>query len=58
MIRALLEDRFKLAVHRETKEMPVLALIERYLAFIREKRGSGSPLRGERGDNLTFTITP
>src|SRR5262249_18068574 len=27
MIRAILEDRFKLVVHRETKDMPVYALV-------------------------------
>jgi uncharacterized protein (TIGR03435 family) len=27
MLRALLEDRFKLAVHRETKQLPVFALV-------------------------------
>jgi uncharacterized protein (TIGR03435 family) len=27
MVRALLEDRFQLKVHRETKEMPVYALV-------------------------------
>ena len=27
MLQALLADRFKLAVHRETKELPIYALV-------------------------------
>jgi hypothetical protein len=45
MLRTLLADRFKLAVHRETKEMPMYALV-----MARRDGGLGPRLRPTAGD--------
>jgi uncharacterized protein (TIGR03435 family) len=58
MVQALLEDRFKLAYHRETKEMPVLALVGKVPAAFREsKEGETAVVYGERG-KATFRHFP
>jgi uncharacterized protein (TIGR03435 family) len=50
MIQALLEDRFKLKYHRETKEMPVLALVGRPPAAFHESKDEESTFgRDDRG---------
>src|SRR5580693_5219658 len=50
MVQALLEDRFKLALHRETKDMPVLALVGKLPpAFQESKEGEPTTVPGERG---------
>ena len=46
MIQALLEDRFKLALHRETQEMSVYALVVGKKALLRESK---------EGEQTTFT---
>jgi uncharacterized protein (TIGR03435 family) len=58
MIQALLEDRFKLTYHRETKDMPVLALVGKLPAAFREsKDGTPTSVPGDRG-KLTFRHWP
>jgi len=54
MLQALLEERFKLAFHRETKEMSVLALVGKLpSAFQESKEGQTAFLPGEHG-RMTF----
>jgi uncharacterized protein (TIGR03435 family) len=48
MVQALLEDRFKLTMHRETKEMPVYALVV----------GKTPPKLKESKEGATTTFTP
>lgn len=58
MIQALLEDRFKLELHRENKEMPVLALVGKLPPAFREsKEGTPILVPGERGKQ-TFQHWP
>jgi uncharacterized protein (TIGR03435 family) len=58
MVQALLEDRFKLALHRETKDMPVLALVGKLPpAFQESKEGEPASVPGERG-KFTFKHWP
>jgi uncharacterized protein (TIGR03435 family) len=48
MVQALLEDRFKLRLHRETKQMPVLALVGPLpQAFKESKEGTSAFAYGE-----------
>jgi uncharacterized protein (TIGR03435 family) len=59
MIQALLEDRFKLVYHWETKDMPVLALVGKLPAAFQESK-DGTPnamVPGDRG-KLTFQHWP
>jgi uncharacterized protein (TIGR03435 family) len=58
MVQALLEDRFKLALHRETKDMPVLALVGKLPpAFQQSKEGEPASIPGDRG-KFTFRHWP
>lgn len=54
MVQALLEDRFQLKFHRETKDRPVLALVGKLpAAFQESKEGAPAVTPGDRG-KLTF----
>jgi uncharacterized protein (TIGR03435 family) len=54
MMQTLLEDRFKLVVHRETKEKAVLAMVGKLpAAFQESKDGEPAMVPGDRG-KLTF----
>lgn len=60
MLRTLLEDRFKLAVHRETKDMPGYALVVAKSGFKLkpvepDPKGSGTDHNGGRVQNLKAT---
>jgi uncharacterized protein (TIGR03435 family) len=58
MVQALLEDRFKLVCHRETKEMPVLALVGQLPgAFKESHEGEPAAVPGDRG-KFTFRYWP
>lgn len=58
MVQALLEDRFKLVCHRETKDMPVLALVGKLpAAFQESKEGEPASVPGDRG-KFTFRHWP
>jgi uncharacterized protein (TIGR03435 family) len=58
MLQALLEDRFKLALHRETKDLPVLALVGKLPpAFQESKEGEPASVPGDRG-KFTFRHWP
>jgi len=58
MIQALLEDRFKLALHRETKEMAVFALAGTLPPAFREsKEGTPTSVPGDLGQ-ITFKHWP
>jgi uncharacterized protein (TIGR03435 family) len=58
MVQALLEDRFKLVCHRETKNMPVLALVGKLpAAFQESKEGEPAAVPGDRG-KFTFRHWP
>jgi len=51
MLQALLADRFKLAVHRETKELPIYALVvAKSKPKFREVQDDGSAAEAGRGD--------
>ena len=56
MLRPLLADRFKLAFHRETKELPVYALVVTKGAKLKRYQGAeGAPLGTNRlGRNVTM----
>jgi uncharacterized protein (TIGR03435 family) len=50
LMQTLFEDRFQLVVHRETKEKPVLALVEKLpAAFHESKEGEPTAVPGDRG---------
>jgi len=53
MLRGILEDRFKVAVHRETREMPVYALV-----LARPDGRLGPQLRRSQVDCLSTTPAP
>jgi uncharacterized protein (TIGR03435 family) len=54
MMQALLEDRFQLVCHRETKDMPVLALVGKLPEAFKESReGEPASIPGDQG-KLTF----
>jgi uncharacterized protein (TIGR03435 family) len=58
MVQKLLEDRFQLALHHETKDMPVLALAGALPAAFKEsKEGQPAVTPGERGKQ-TFQHFP
>jgi uncharacterized protein (TIGR03435 family) len=59
MLRTLLEDRFKLAVHRQSKEMPgyVLMVGKKFKLKPVEPGGSGTDSHGGRVRTLTATKT-
>jgi uncharacterized protein (TIGR03435 family) len=58
MVQKLLEDRFQLALHHETKDMPVLALAGALPAAFKEsKEGQPTVTPGERGKQ-TFQHFP
>jgi uncharacterized protein (TIGR03435 family) len=58
MVQALLEDRFKLVLHRETKDMPVLALVGKLPpAFQESKEGEPASVPGDLG-KFTFRHWP
>lgn len=52
MMQALLEDRFKLVVHRETREAPILALVPVHAGK------TGPQLKPHDGDQACSTETP
>lgn len=61
MVQALLSDRFKLTIHRETKELPIYALVigknGSKLQLAKPPVGS-SGVSGRRRTQLTFTDAP
>jgi uncharacterized protein (TIGR03435 family) len=58
MLRALLEDRFKVAVHRESKEMPGYALVVAKRGFKLKpvEPGGGSDTNSTGGRVRTLTV--
>jgi uncharacterized protein (TIGR03435 family) len=58
MLQALLADRFKLTVHRETKELPVFALViaKNGLKIHESKAGDTPSARGGRGGPGSFQV--
>jgi uncharacterized protein (TIGR03435 family) len=57
MLRTLLEDRFKLAVHRETKEMPGYALVVAKGGFKLKPAEPGGSDTNSTGDGAQTTLT-
>jgi uncharacterized protein (TIGR03435 family) len=58
MARALLAERFHLSLHRESKEMPVLALVvTKGGPKLRASTGSGPEVRGGRGRFVARNVT-
>ena len=58
MLQALLADRFKLVAHRETKELPVFALViaKNGLKIHESKSGETAPTGGGRGGAGSFVV--
>lgn len=57
MLRTLLEDRFKLAVHRETKEMPGYALVVAKSGFKLKPAGPGSSSTSTNSNGRVWKLT-
>ncbi len=57
MLRTLLEDRFKLAVHRETKDMPGYALVVAKGGFKLKPVEPGGPSGTSRKGGRVVTLT-
>lgn len=57
MLKALLEDRFKLAVHRETKEMPGYALVVAKGGFKLKPVEPGGTSTNSHGEHAQTTLT-
>jgi len=59
MLQGLLADRFKLAVHNDTKPLPVYALIAGKRPLIKKSSGTGDPqCKSDRADGfITLTCT-
>lgn len=59
MLRALLSDRFRLKLHRESKELPVFALVlGKNGPKFHESEGSGTPRRRLVGGSLVVEKSP
>jgi uncharacterized protein (TIGR03435 family) len=57
MLQALLADRFKLAVHKDTKPMPVYVLAAGKRLLLKESGGGESKCSGDGRDGITMTCS-